>query len=158
MSCSRSSGISNSDRSRWKLTEQQWFEFGLTVYNIHSAATWRRWPNDKKVWSGQSLATKYTWRSRSWRWLLAADPENNTQGLGEKMHSSNKQHRCIHKDKLHQPQNTNSLRHRRLYHDRSLRVSLHLSKLLVPGFGPNVMLCRGRKPRARVMAAYIRDG
>ena len=89
MSCNRSSGMSNSDRSRWKLTEQQWFEFEITVYNIHSAATWRRWPNDKKVWSGQGLATEYTWRSRSWRWLLVADPENNTQGLGAKMHSSN---------------------------------------------------------------------
>ena len=34
----------------------------------------------------------------------------------------------------------------------------HVSELLVPGFGRPVLLCRGRMPRARGMAAYIRDG
>ena len=33
----------------------------------------------------------------------------------------------------------------------------HVSELLVPGFGRPV-LCRGKMPRARGMAAYIRDG
>ena len=33
----------------------------------------------------------------------------------------------------------------------------HVSELLVPGFGRPV-LCRGRLPRARGMAAYVRDG
>ena len=33
----------------------------------------------------------------------------------------------------------------------------HVSELLVPGFGRPV-LCRGRMPRARGMAAYVRDG
>ena len=61
----RSSSMSKSDRSRWKFTEQTWFEFELTLYNIHSAATWHRWHNDKKIWSGQSQATEYTFRSRS---------------------------------------------------------------------------------------------
>ena len=39
----------------------------------------------------KSLATEYTWRSRSWRWHSAADltPENNTQRLGEQVHNSN---------------------------------------------------------------------
>ena len=39
--------------------------------------------------------------------------ENNTHGLGEQMHSSiEATQRCpgVHKDKLHQPQNTNSFR------------------------------------------------
>ena len=35
--------------------------------------------------------------------------------------------------------------------------SRHVSELLVPGFGRPV-LCRGRMPRARGMAAYVRDG
>ena len=39
---------------------KQWYEFELTLHNMHSAATWRRWRNDKKVWSEQSLATEYT--------------------------------------------------------------------------------------------------
>ena len=34
----------------------------------------------------------------------------------------------------------------------------HVSELLVPGFGWPVLLCRGKMPRARGMAAYVRDG
>ena len=34
----------------------------------------------------------------------------------------------------------------------------HVSELLPPGFGRPVLLCRGRTPRARGMAAYVRDG
>ena len=34
----------------------------------------------------------------------------------------------------------------------------HVSELLVNGFGRPVLLCRGRMPRARGMAAYVRAG
>ena len=34
----------------------------------------------------------------------------------------------------------------------------HMSELLVPGFGHPVLLCRDGVPRARGMAAYVRDG
>ena len=34
----------------------------------------------------------------------------------------------------------------------------NVSELLVPGFGRPVFLCRGKMPRARGMAAYVRDG
>ena len=34
----------------------------------------------------------------------------------------------------------------------------HLSEVLVPGFGPPVLLCRGKMPRARGVAEYVRDG
>ena len=34
----------------------------------------------------------------------------------------------------------------------------HVSEVLVPGFGRPVLLCRGKMPRARGMAAYVRDG
>ena len=34
----------------------------------------------------------------------------------------------------------------------------HMSKILVPGFGRPVFLCRCTMPRARGMAAYVRDG
>ena len=34
----------------------------------------------------------------------------------------------------------------------------HVSELLVTGFGRPVLLCRGKMPRARGMAAYMRDG
>ena len=34
----------------------------------------------------------------------------------------------------------------------------HVSELLVPGFGRPVLLCGGKMPRARGMAAYVQDG
>ena len=34
----------------------------------------------------------------------------------------------------------------------------HVLELLVPGFRHPVLLCQGRMPRARMMAAYVRDG
>ena len=34
----------------------------------------------------------------------------------------------------------------------------HVLEVLVPGFGCPVLLCRGKMPRARGMAAYVRDG
>ena len=34
----------------------------------------------------------------------------------------------------------------------------HVSEVLVPVFGRPVLLCRGKMPRARGMAAYVRDG
>ena len=34
----------------------------------------------------------------------------------------------------------------------------HVSEVLVPGFGRHALLCRGRMPRARGMAVYLRDG
>ena len=34
----------------------------------------------------------------------------------------------------------------------------HVSQLLVPGLGRPALLCRGKLPRARGMAAYVRDG
>ena len=37
-------------------------------------------------------------------------------------------------------------------------VSDMLHMLLVPGFGRSALLCRGRTPRGRGMAAYVRDG
>ena len=34
----------------------------------------------------------------------------------------------------------------------------YVSEVLVPGLGRPVWLCRGKMPRARGMAAYVRDG
>ena len=34
----------------------------------------------------------------------------------------------------------------------------HVSELLIPSFDRPVLLCRGKMPRARGMAAYVRDG
>ena len=43
---------------------KQWFELiRVNLHNIHSAATWRQWHNNKKAWSANSLDTEYTWRS-----------------------------------------------------------------------------------------------
>ena len=91
---------------------KQWFEFQLTLYNIHSAATWCRW--HKIVWSGQSLAPPrihlafekltmtFSSRQPHLRTILKDWENKCTEAM--------KQHRDVHKDTLHQPQNTNSLR------------------------------------------------
>ena len=34
----------------------------------------------------------------------------------------------------------------------------HVSEVMVPGFGPPVLLCRGKMPRARGIPAYVRAG
>ena len=45
-----------------------------------------------------------------------------------------------------------------LYSETLVSDMRHVSELLVPGFGRPVLLCRGKMPRARGMAAYVRDG
>ena len=91
--------------------ETQWTNndslFELTLYNIHSAATWRRRHNDKKLWSGQSLATEYTWYSRSWRWHSAADPHTGEQTLQTNSYYQRSNTVVSTKTRLiHQPHNT----------------------------------------------------
>ena len=55
--------------------------FGLLwiLYNIHIPATQRRWLRGLRIWSGQSQETAWIWRSRSRRWLLAADLQTGEQ-------------------------------------------------------------------------------
>ena len=93
---------------------KQWFNSELILYNIHSAATWRRWHNDKKIWSGQAWPpntpgtreAKMAFSSRpSHRRTIPKDWEN-------KCIVTTKQHRDVHKDMLHQPQKNKSLRDR----------------------------------------------
>ena len=57
----------------------QGLEFELALYKILSPATRRLWHSNQKLWSGQSLDTEYTSRSRSWRWHSAADPHTGEQ-------------------------------------------------------------------------------
>ena len=45
-----------------------------------------------------------------------------------------------------------------LYAETFISDMRHVSELLVPGFSYTVLLCRGKMPRARVMATYVRDG
>ena len=45
-----------------------------------------------------------------------------------------------------------------LYSETLVSDLRHVSELLVPGFGRPICLCRGKLPRARGMAAYVRDG
>ena len=60
MSCSRSSVCRTLVEAEGSSLNKQWFEIELTLYSMHSPSTWRR-HNDKKLRSGQSLATEYTW-------------------------------------------------------------------------------------------------
>ena len=45
-----------------------------------------------------------------------------------------------------------------LYSETLVSDMRHVSEVLDPGFGRPVLLCRGKMPPARGMAAYIRDG
>ena len=45
-----------------------------------------------------------------------------------------------------------------LYFETLVSFMSHVSEILVPGFGRPVLWCRGKMPRARGMAAYVRDG
>ena len=48
---------------------------------------------------------------------------------------------------------------RNLLCSETLVSDMHdVSEVLVPGFCRPVLLCRGKMPRARGMAAYVRDG
>ena len=70
---------------------KQWSEVELTLYHIPSAATWRRWHNDQKVWSGQRLAlnTPGAREAEDDIQQLTHTPENNTQRLAEQIYRSN---------------------------------------------------------------------
>ena len=45
-----------------------------------------------------------------------------------------------------------------LYSETLVSDMRRVSEMLVPGFCRPVLLCRGKMPRARGMAAYVRDG
>ena len=61
MNCGRSSGMSNSG-SRWKFTEQIMIRVRISLVPHTQCSNMN---NDKKLGSGQSLATEYTGRSGS---------------------------------------------------------------------------------------------
>ena len=88
MTSSCCSGMSNSDRRIWKLTEQTMIQVRINLVqfrqcsNMTSMTTTRK-SDQSKVWPlntpGSTHIEEHT-----------PTPENNTQGLGEQMHSSNK--------------------------------------------------------------------
>ena len=51
----------------------------IFITHFMNIEQYSRWHNDKKLWSEQSLATEYTWRSRRWRRHSAADPHTGEQ-------------------------------------------------------------------------------
>ena len=63
-------------------------------------------------------------------------------------------------DRLHQWKiNSNKLLNGSLLCSETLVSDMrHVSEVLVPGFCRPVLLCRGKMPRARGMAAYVRNG
>ena len=128
----RSSGCQSLTKADGSLLNKQWLEFELTLYNIHSATTWRQWKNDNnfdqgKAWhrihiAFEKLRMRFRSRPPHWRTILE-DWEN-------KCILATKQHRGVQKDTLHQPQNTNSLRDTRdntthMFSEGELAVKLH---------------------------------
>ena len=113
ISSNRSWGISNSDRSRWKLTEQTMIRvrINLVQHTQCSKMTWmtqrqesliREEPGNRIHLALEKLKMAFSSRLQNWRTILM-DWEN-------KCIVATKQHRGVHKDSLYQPRNTNSLR------------------------------------------------
>ena len=140
MRCSRSSGISNSDRSRWKLAEQTMIRVRINLVqhtqcsNMTSSMTQRQEslirtkPGHRIPLALEKL--KMTFRSRPpHRRTILKDWDN-------KCIIARKQHRGVHKERLHQPQNSNSLRDKRdntthMVLEGELAVKLHAKNIEV---------------------------
>ena len=107
MSCSRSSSMSNSDRSRWKFIEQTIIRFlqcsNMTSMTERQESLIRARPGHCIHLTLEKLRMTFSSRPPHRRTILM-DWEN------ECIVATKKQHRGVHKDSLHQPQNTNSLR------------------------------------------------
>ena len=100
---SRSSGMSNSDRSRWKLTEQTTIRVRINLVQDIQCRTWRWWHNDNKVWSKQKPGH---WQHLALKKLLmtfSSRPLHRRTILKDcekKWIVATKQHRGVHKDIL----------------------------------------------------------
>ena len=112
MSRSRRSGMSNSERSRWKLTEQtmiririnlvQHTQCNMTSMTQRRECLIRAKPGHRIHLTLEKLKITFSSRPPHRRTILK-EWEN-------KCIIATKQHRGVHKDMLHQPQNTNSLK------------------------------------------------
>ena len=109
--------MSNSGRSRWKFIEQKMTRIRINVTAIwwrldctRSPATWRRWHNDKKLWSGQSQTIEYPWQEAEGDRQQPTPTPKILEDWENKCILATTWHRGVQKDMLHQPQNTSSLR------------------------------------------------
>ena len=111
MSYSRSSSVWNSDRSRWKLTEQTMIRVRINLVQRTQCNNMTSITQQESLIRAKpghrihlTLEKQMTFSSRpSHRRTMRKDWEN-------KCIVARKQHRGVHIDMLHQPQNTNSLR------------------------------------------------
>ena len=125
MNCNRSLGMSNSDRSRWKHTEQTMIEVRINLVqhtqcsNITSMTQRKESLIRAKPGHRIHLALeklKMTFSSR------LPTPENNAKGLGEQMHGSNETtQRCPQRNAAPTSKYQFIERHGRQYHARGLR-------------------------------------
>ena len=92
---------------------------GLILYNIHSAATRRRWQHDVDGTTKKKSDRGKAWLPNTSGAREAEDdiqqqtptPEDNIQGLGEQIHSSNEAtDRSVTKTRFTHFKNTNSMR------------------------------------------------
>ena len=92
MSCSRSSVMSNSDRSRWKLTEQTMIRvrINLLQHTKYSNMTLMTHRPEILIRAPSARVPEDDIQQQT------PTPDNNTQGLREQMHSSNEAtQRCL---------------------------------------------------------------
>ena len=108
-----SSGMSNSNRSRWKLTEQTMIRVRINFVQHTQCSSMtsmtqiqesliRVKPGHRIHLALEKLKRAFSSRPAQRRTIL--------KGWENKCIVATKHHRGVHKDRLHQPQNTNSLR------------------------------------------------
>ena len=113
MSCSRGSSMSNSGRSRWKLAEQSMIQVRINLVQHTQCSNTasmtqqqesliRAKPGHRMHLALEKLKLTFSSRPPPRRTIL--------KDLENKCIIAMKQHRGVHKDMLHQPQNTISLR------------------------------------------------
>ena len=113
MSCSCSSRVSNSDKSRWKLSEQTMIKVCINLVQhtqcSNMTLTKQRQESLVRAKPGHRIHLQLKYLNM----VIGSRPPHRRTILKDwknKCIAATKQHRGVHKDTLQKPQNTNSLR------------------------------------------------
>ena len=114
MSCSLSSGIPNSDRSRWKLTEQTMIRVRINLVQHTQCSNMTSMTHWQESLIRANPGHRIHLALEKLKMISAADPHTAWRTIlkdwENKCIVATEQHKGVRKDKLYQPRNTNSLR------------------------------------------------
>ena len=113
MSCSRSSSMSNYGRSRWKLTEQTMIRVRINLVQRTQCSNMTSMTQRQESLIRARPGHRIHQALETLKMTFSSIPPHRRKILKDwenKCIVATKQHRGVHKDKLHQPQNTNSFK------------------------------------------------